>query len=66
MSDQRKIYHGSFSWYGETIVSGTLAETREKAFSNMMYRLSKKLDKSVQSVTTYFKDRPDSYTIKEL
>ncbi len=66
MSIEKKTYHGSFCWHGETLVSGTVATSKERAFGNMMFQLAKKLDKSVQSVTTYFKNKPDSYEIKEL
>lgn len=63
LTEEKKMYKGTFNWHGENIKLSTDAISLSKAKTNMFHQLSKKVKVNVQSVQTYYKDRSSSYEI---
>ena len=59
-----KEYVGVFNWYGGNVTLKTVAETPGKAKGNLMHQMSKEVNKSIQIVQSYYKNNPQSYSIK--
>jgi len=59
-----KTYKGTFNYYGEIITIYTSASNIDHAFTLLINKLSKKVDRLRISVYNYFKGK-NNYTIKE-
>lgn len=67
ITEDKQKYIGNYSWYKEAILKNdyTTASSPEEAHRNFCSRIAAKVKRSVPSVMSYFKNTPNSYTIKK-
>ncbi len=62
----KKEFSGSFNYQGELWVGNTNARHEEQAFHKLLYAMSKKYLVTPSRLVNYFRNKPNSYTIKAL
>jgi len=62
----KKLFKGTFNWYGEIHTLHTNAGNVQRALFNFMVQLSVKLNRTQSSIRYYFNDGKDRWNIKEI
>jgi len=62
----KKLFKGTFNWYGEVHILHTHAVNNYKALINFMVQLGVELQRSQISIRRYFNDGVDRWKIEEV